>query len=393
MSDMTGESRVVFLKQWRNYIILLVIILLIPYRWALPYTTTSTWFTIEGLFYILTLGDNYILQMTPVYLLSAINLILLIIPSIYFTYRKISRTEKESIKSLGLVTILLTLIVLAIISKESFISNLQYDTAPSPTPNLQYLPGFSLLLLFFTIIVPIFTREDNGQDQNIDEDSTGILGRIKEQFPKTGEGWLTTLLFILPAGVTVSFLNSGFFVFDGNLLFEVFGSFYTSLFEIVRFGQFTYYSGSIVFGGIVSLDNLLGSFLWSTLLVVFALLYLQEKIQRRLLIVGGLLSIIPHLFLMFSSIFLFIYGGTSFQVYVPLPLLQICVVLIIRRVNQMKGIDARELSKRRGSEIVKVPIGYILTSSIRRLSRGFRREEKESPSNATDTQSGEEVNS
>jgi hypothetical protein len=391
MCGMTEESRVAFLKQWRNYIVLLFIILLIPYQWVVPHTTESSWVVVEGLFYTLILSADYSFQMRSIYLLSVMNLILLIIPSIYFTYRKISKNENESMESLGLITILLTMVVLAIINLTSYTSNLQYDIAPSPTPNLQYLPGFSLLLIFFTIMVPIFTNYINSQRQISRPFVSGIRGRAKEQLPKTPGGWLSALLFLLPSGLFVILPSSSFFDFDSNLIFKVIGSFYTGKLDIMRFGQFTDFSGNIIFGGIVTLFNLLLSLLWSIILVVFALLYLQEKIHRRLLIVGGLLSIGPHLILLFSSFYSIIMGGLPLEIYVPLPLLQICVILIIRSENQMKGLDAMELSKKQRSESIKVPIRYILTSSIRRFTRGQQRENKELQRDTNDTSSDEEV--
>ncbi|MHA1943768.1 MAG: hypothetical protein ACW96M_05165, partial [Candidatus Thorarchaeota archaeon] len=337
MFGMIEESRVAFLKQWRNYIVLLFIILLIPYRWVVPRTTESPWLVVEGLFYTLTLSADYLFQVRSIYLLSVMNLILLIIPSIYFTYRNISNNENESMERLGLVTILLTMVVLAIINLTSYTSHLQYDIAHSPTPNFQYLPGFSLLLIFFTIMVPIFTNYINSQKQISHPFVTGIIGRTKEQLPKTPGGWLSALLFLLPSGLLISLPSSSFFDFESNLIFDVIGSFYTGTLDIMRFDQFTDFSGNIIFGGIVTLFNLLLSLLWGIILVAFVLLYLQEKIHRRLLIVGGLLSIGPHLILLFSSFYSVIMGGFPVGIYVPLPLLQICVILIIRSEKQMKG--------------------------------------------------------
>ncbi|MHA1909573.1 MAG: hypothetical protein ACW98Y_19900 [Candidatus Thorarchaeota archaeon] len=386
---MTGTSRVAILKQWRNYIVLLVILLLIPYSWMLPYSTTSSLLVLENMFYTLILDESLTIQNTAISLLSIINLILLIIPSVYFTYRRISQIENESIESLGFVIILLTMIVLTIISHTSWISDYQHDALASPTPNLDYLPGFVLLLLFFTVMVPIFTSKTNTRKHNPMNAQSGIRNKIKERMPRSAGGWLAFLLFLLPSGVSITSQDAIPFDSYGYLAFRVTASFYSTAFNILQFGEFTSFSMAFIFGGVVALYNLLISFLWNAILVVFALLYLKEKIPHRLLLLAGLVSIVPHLFIMISSILVFILGGSIIEFYIPLTLLQIGVFLLIRHENKTKGLDITEIIKKR-SEFVKVPVAYILTSSIRRLSRGFRRDNKQHLTLTTEINKDEE---
>ncbi|MFW9850650.1 MAG: hypothetical protein ACFFF4_16075, partial [Candidatus Thorarchaeota archaeon] len=131
--------------------------------------------------------------------------------------------------------------------------------------------------------------------------------------------------------------------------------------------------------------------LWNSLLVIITIAYLMEKISYRKLVLGGLLSIIPHLYLMFSSILTDFILGYINSIYVPLPLLQIGVIIIIRKEAFLKKMGGAKSTKVKRLEFVKVPFAYILTSSFRRISRGFRKENEKHSDNISDTKNDKEI--
>ncbi|MFW9848883.1 MAG: hypothetical protein ACFFF4_07065, partial [Candidatus Thorarchaeota archaeon] len=261
------------LKEWRKFILIVVILLFTPYR--IIGSTSSLSLNLYGLFYAATIGEELSFNLKALFFLSVLNLILVIIPSIYFNYRKISRYENESIESLGLIISLLTLTVLAIISYQSYISLNQIDSSSSPTPNLQFLPGFVLLLIFFTIFVPIL--------KSLYVNSADISDKplFKRLLPQTASGWLLVFLVIIPSGIFVRPLGAYTFDFSRFVSLEFLAAYYSGSIEIIRSNQFTLITSSVSVGGIVSLYNMISCLLWNSLLVIITIAYLMEKISYR----------------------------------------------------------------------------------------------------------------
>ncbi len=383
MDDTTRGSYWDSLKEWRKFIIVVVLLLFTPYR--IIGSTSSNSLNIDSLFYAATFGEEFSYNLKPLFLLSVLNLILIIIPSIYFNYRKISKYDNESIESLGLIISLLTLTVLAIISHQSYSTPNQIDISSSPTPNLQFLPGFALLLIFFTIFVPIL------KSLYVNSTSYSDQSYFKRFLPQTATGWLLIFLIILPSGITISSLNASTFDLFGSISLEILAAYFSGSIDILHYSQFTIITGSISLGGIIALFNMLTCLLWNSLLVIMTVGYLMEKISYRMLIFGGLLSIVPHLFLMILSLLFSIGAGFITSFYIPLPLLQFGVIIITRKEAYLKKMGGAKSTKMKRLEFVKVPFAYIITSSFRRISRGFRRENEKHLENSLDTKSDKEI--
>jgi hypothetical protein len=368
MFGMTRESFVDAVRKWKCYFLILIVLLLLPLKWSFSEQMRST-IILENMFYNLIIADSLSFIFRDVNLLSVVNLILLIIPSIYFTYRRISKFEEESIEGLGVVVFLLSMIVLTIVSSRSLFEPEQIDLMPSPTPNLQYLPGFLLLLLFFTVIVPNLTEKGKTQE-NSSRTHPEIRRRIHRILPRSSFGWLAALFFILPAQIQL--LTTGNLM-TGNLRFSGFvitAPFYLFFLHSLRFSGYSDYYITLIFGGDPTHMMLLFGFVWNAILLIFTFLYLTERIQLRLFVLAGIVSIIPNTIYSITTILMHLFTFSSGQIIFILPLLQIGVILILRHERNKQYKTASDVKDIRHPEFVKVPITYLLRSQIRRLFRG-----------------------
>ena len=368
------------LREWKGFVLLILILLLIPYAIDIPRSISPFTLDLAGLFYIFDVGRlNLVLYQTPS-LISIVNLILVIIPSLYFTFRFKNRIAGESIEILALITLALTLLVVGIVDPMALVIQRQIDTYQSPTPNLQFLPGFAFLLLFFSVIVPVF-RENTTDLVNThirgDHYRSGFRTWISSLIPKTTSGWLLAFLLVAPAVLTLEIHTISFLTWSSNLNISIMSPYYMLFLRYTSSGPFAGITFEFIWGGLIALFNLLAFQIVGMIFSFSVVLYIQNRISRRLLIVSGLLSFSLPLFLSLFSIFSIILQFNG-AIILPIPLLQLLGILLIRRVESLRSIALEYKSVKPGSEIVKVPVGYILTSLIRRIIRGMRRDSGES---------------
>lgn len=344
-------------NDWVKAFVGLFVLLLIPYYIAINENTTAGAVQIKSIFFVFSSGSSSI-ALNPVSVIAAVNLILVVVPSLYLFYRRTHRAEGESLGSLYAITAVLTTVVLLIVDAPAFYTTYQRDPLPVSAPNLQFLPSFGILVIIFYVLYPAM-KEANTKQIRVKlgwPEAIGPLAKLKTLLPSSVASSLCVFLFLLP---TVAFVS-----LTPNPTLLLFASFYRLDTSAAVFGNWMLVHVSFYICGMQVTTLVVFGMITNILLFVVLVLYLEGRVSRRTFILMGVVSIIPTLFFSFEVLF------TNTSTYgIPLPLLQIVSVLIMRQTEKASVLLGHVEETRRRPEHVTVPLRYVLQSMFRRHSK------------------------
>ncbi|MFW9954130.1 MAG: hypothetical protein ACFFD3_06230 [Candidatus Thorarchaeota archaeon] len=362
MRGKIGARVLLTIGNWYRFLFILVLLLLFPYR---LYFSDNSVLAYESLFFILNFNWGNIIYYNEFSFISLVNLLLVAIPSVYFTFRNIHRREKESMAVLALICTVLTFIVLTIIDFSGMISRHQVDV--NPTPNLQYLPGFGILLLLFTVFVPIFREYGPWRTKNAARKRSP-----KSLMPSTIGACVALLLLVLPAFVQIVFLN------QGNISYwtvQFTAPFYTAVVQLISFDANLELTATFVFGGYYFFQNIIQAYTFSSIFSFSLLYHLRGRIRYRVFLFITLVTLAPSLFLVFLQV-ISVLAFSSLPLLIPLPLLHIFGFLLLVRSKAIIARVPKDDLQVYQPEEVKVPVLYILRSIIIRINRAIKNNDK-----------------
>ncbi|MDF1539179.1 MAG: hypothetical protein P1Q69_09765 [Candidatus Thorarchaeota archaeon] len=379
MSGGHRERWIAILKEWKSFVLLIAILLLLPYSVQFPSVVSPFILDLRGLFYEFQVLQLELVIHQSISIISIINLILVIVPSAYFTFRYKNKINDENIAILAFITFALTLIVVTIVDYWALTSPWQVDTLQSPTPNLQFLPGFTLLLLFSAVIVPLFKEyaTDITKASLSGYYRSGFRSWVSTKMPKTTSGWLLAFLLVTPTLLLVELPGSISAIWSTNIGVSLLGPYFTLFLDTLTSGSHSGVVFLFILGGYEVSYNLLAFQILSLLFSLSVLLYIQNRISRRLLVASGLLSFAIPLFLSLFSFFSLILTFGR-ELIIPIPLLQILGILLNRRIERLRAASPPDASVESGNDSVTVPVGYIFTSLVKRIKRGKNQNNGES---------------
>ena len=334
----------------------LFLIMVFPYYIAINEFTTAGLLEIDSIFFVFTSGSSSI-SLNPVSVISAVNLILVVIPSLYLFYRRTDRAEGESLGSLYAITAVLTAVVLLIVDAPAFYTNYQRDPLPVSSPNLQFLPGFGILVIVFYVLYPAM-KDISAKQIRAKlgwQEAIGPVSKLKALLPSSVAGSLCLILILMP---TIAYIS-----FPPAFSFTLFSSFYQLSASASAYANPVSYAISFYICGMQVVPLVLLGMITNMLLCVFLVLYFEGVVRRRTFILMGVASIIPTLLFSFVTLF----GGTM-AYGIPLPLLQISAVLFVRQTEKASAPVSTVEETRRRPEHVTVPVRYMLRSMFKRHS-------------------------
>jgi hypothetical protein len=341
-------------RSWIRALVGLLVIMVIPYGVVFNESRNTGVLQITSILYTISSVSSGVF-LNPVSIIAAVNVVLVVVPSLYLFYRRTHRARGESLNSLYAITAVLTTIVLLIVDGPAFYTNYQRDPIPVSTPNVQFLPGFGILVIVFYVLYPAIQEISSKQirPRLSWHEATGPLAKLKTLVPTTIAGSLCLSLIMLPTIVYVSFTP--------NFSFSLFSSFYsfdtsTSVSSNAVANSASFY----VCGEQVTTLVFLGMITNILLFVVLVLLF-EGRTSHKAFILTGIVSLIPTLFFSFVTLF----GGT-FSYGIPLPLLQILSAYMIRQTEKANPLFSSAEEKRQKPEHVTVPVRYLLRSVFKR---------------------------
>ncbi len=341
---------------WARAFVGLFVIMVIPYSIAINGNTTAGALQIKSIFFVFSSGSSSI-ALNPVSAIAAVNLILVLVPSLYLSYRRTHRAEGESLESLYAITAVLTAVVLLIVDAPAFYTTYQLDPLPVSSPNLQFLPGFGILVIVFYVLYPAMKDLSAKQIRARlgSHEAIGALAKVKALLPSSVAGSLCLLLLLLPTMVFVSL--------SPNPSLQLFSTFYRLDIGAAMSANWVLLHILFFICGVQVTTLVLFGMITNILLFIILILYLEGRVKRRTFILMGFVSIIPPLFYSFVTLF------TDTSIYgIPLPLLQIAAVLIVRQTEKASAPVGIVEETMRRPEHVTIPVRYMLRSMFRRQS-------------------------
>lgn len=358
-------KRFLIRNQWFRYFILTFLLLIIPYNFELSVTRHSNDIIMKSIFYYVNSTISPIFFLYSGSIISFINLILLIIPSTYFTYRRLSRYEGEKLEILGVITILLSMLVTYILDSTAFTSYTLEDLSPTPTPNYPFLPIFTILLLCCHVVYPLLKEHLQIRATiAFPGGAKSLSARMRKFVPRTASGWIIIILLLLPSLISV---NLSAIQMKVMIMFTLF---------VIGFGT-TLQTSSVDFniefliGGTRFLELMLLSSVWILIFMLALALYLMKKIKRAHAIVVTLISIAPSLFFIIvdaiNCILLL-----ELSIIIPLPLVQIGGFILLRQTEKVRELEKQGISEDASSLHVTIPLSYVIKSMFKRRGRWKR---------------------
>ncbi len=299
--------------------------------------------------------------------ISVVNLILLIIPCAYFTYRNESRYEGENVAILGAITILLTFIVAIILDYSAFFSSYLVDESSTPTPNFDFLPVFCILLIIAHIIIPLLREHLKIPTRSeYQEPAYSWTKRIQMKLPSTLSGWIIVILLFIPSLIYLSF--STLVTEDFEVIMSIQSTLYTLGAEFYVGATYIETSLEFLIGGMVFFDLMLLVSIWNFIYLFGFALYCEGKIQRSRMIFLGLLSLGPMLFVSLITLIATLLQISSILT-IPLPLVQLGSLLVLRQSEKTRKQNTEGISGDGFSQKLKIPLMYLIKSKLSRRGR------------------------
>ncbi|MFW9919216.1 MAG: hypothetical protein ACFFED_06440 [Candidatus Thorarchaeota archaeon] len=346
-------------NHWFRFILTTSFILLIPYNIDIFATRFSDEFHIRSIFYSFNPYIAPYLLRASFSIISVINLILLIIPSAYFTYRNASRFEGESVEVLGGITIILTLIVAIILDNTAFFSQYLEDVSSTPTPNFDFLPILCMLILFIHVVIPILHGKMAIPTSFNRISSSQFRSRITSKMPCTVGGWILFIIFTIPSLVVFDITT---LVLDNTALrTSIQSTFYLLETDFQLGSSYLDWAFKFLIGGSQFLDLMIMISIWNFIFLAGVALYFYEKIPKKYMIFVVLLSFVPSLFISILSIFSVILQISS-VLAVPIPLVQLGSLFIIQKAERVKELEKDGTHKDKTSQLIKIPLSYLIRS-------------------------------
>ncbi len=342
-------KQMVIKSRWGRFLLLTFFLVIMPYRFG---RTPDGSIEVLSIFYaIFTAVRPYVFlnSFSPI---ALVNMMMIIIPSAYFTYRVVIRTEGESLFLEGVILIGLTLALTSVLMPSELTTAGQIDTGMFAVENFPFMPSFAMLLSVTQILIPLLKIEADFNTPTISMASESFSQKKNTLFSITS-GRLLLALFVFPSVVQI----------DSHIRISALAAFYS--FQYSPASLISSESFMFTIGGIRFLPLMLTTSVWSFLFVLASFLYVQERYRKSFVVTLGLVSLIPLLFLTFATLALAVFYWTGY-IFLFVPILQIACIVVIRRSKKIKAEPNVTGVYIEPSRHVTVPFRYMVMSFFRK---------------------------